>query len=98
MPKYIIEREIEGAGKFSEQKLQQISQQSCNVLEDMGPRIQWVQSYVTGDKIYCVYNAPNADMIRQHAQDAGFPSDRVEEVKTIIDPVTAEPASTAAVL
>ncbi len=90
MPKYVIEREIPNAGKLSVQELQAISQKSCGVLSQMGPQIQWVQSYVTDDKIYCTYIAPNEEMIREHAQQGGFPANRVSEVKTIIDPTTAE--------
>ena len=90
MPKYLIEREIPGAGALSAAELQGIAQKSCGVLSNMGPQIQWVQSYVTGDKIYCVYIAPNADMVREHARQGGFPANSVAEVKTIIDPTTAE--------
>lgn len=90
MPKFVIEREIQGAGKLSAQELQGVSQTSCNVLRNMGPEIQWVQSYVTGDKVYCVYIAPNAEMIREHARQGGFPANSVSEVKSIIDPTTAE--------
>ncbi len=90
MPKYVIEREIPGAGKLSEQELQAISQKSCSVLLQMGPQIQWVQSYVTGDKIYCVYIAPNEQMVREHAKQGGFPANLVSEVKLVIDPTTAE--------
>ena len=90
MPKYVIEREVPGAGKLSAEELKTVSQTSCGVLEKMGPRIQWVHSYVTGDKIYCVYNAPNEEMVREHAKQGGFPANRVSEVSTIIDPVTAE--------
>ena len=90
MPKYIIEREIPDAGKLSPQDLNQISQKSCNVLRSMGPEIQWVQSYVTADKIYCVYIAPNEDMVRQHASEGGFPANSVSQITTIIDPTTAE--------
>lgn len=90
MPKYVIEREIPGAGALSAADLQGISQKSCGVLTSMGPQIQWVQSYVTGDKIYCVYIAPNADQVREHARQGGFPANSVSEVKTIIDPTTAE--------
>ena len=90
MPKYVIEREIPGAGNLSSAELQGISQTSCGVLKQMGPGIQWVQSYVTGDKVYCVYIAPNEEMVRQHAQQGGFPANRVSEVKSIIDPTTAE--------
>ncbi len=90
MPKYIIERDIPGAGKLSKQELRGISQTSCSVLRQMGPEIQWLHSYVTGDKIYCVYIAPNEKMIREHAQRGGFPANRISEVKTIIDPTTSE--------
>lgn len=90
MPKYVIEREIPGAGKLSPEQLKAISQTSCGVLSKMGPQIQWVHSYVTGDKIYCIYNAPNEDMVREHAKQGGFPANSVNEVATIIDPVTAE--------
>lgn len=90
MPKYVIEREIPGAGKLSPQELQAISQKSCAVLGQMGPQIQWLHSYVTGDKVYCVYIAPNEEMVREHARQGGFPANRVSAVKTIIDPTTAE--------
>ena len=90
MPKYVIEREIPGAGKLSAQELQVISQKSCSVLNQLGPQIQWVHSYVTGDKIYCVYIAPNEEMVREHAKQGGFPANLVSEVKTVIDPTTAE--------
>ena len=90
MPKYVIEREVPGAGKLSAEELKTVSQTSCGVLEKMGPRIQWVHSYVTGDKIYCLYNAPNEEMVREHAKQGGYPANRVSEVTTIIDPVTAE--------
>lgn len=90
MPKYLIEREIPGAGKLSAQELHAISQKSCGVLSGMGPQIQWLQSYVTGDKIYCVYIAPNESMVREHARQGGFPANRVSEVKSVIDPTTAE--------
>ncbi len=90
MPKYVIEREIPGAGKLSAAELQAISQKSCGVLQKLGPQIQWVHSYVTGDKIYCVYIAPNEEMIREHARQGGFPANRVSEVKQMIDPTTAE--------
>lgn len=90
MPKYVIEREIPGAGKLSAQELKAISQKSCAVLENMGPQIQWQHSYVTGDKVYCVYIAPNEAMIREHADQGGFPANRISEVKTVIDPVTSE--------
>lgn len=90
MPKFLIEREIPGAGNLSPQELQSISQTSCGVLQKMGPQIQWLQSYVTGDKIYCVYIAPNEEMIREHASQGGFPANRVSEIKSVIDPTTAE--------
>ncbi|HEX3086512.1 MAG TPA: DUF4242 domain-containing protein [Pyrinomonadaceae bacterium] len=90
MPKYVIEREIPGAGNLTPQELQGISQKSCNVLQNLGPQIQWVESYVTDDKVYCVYIAPSEDMIRTHAQQGGFPANRISEIKTIIDPTTAE--------
>ena len=90
MPKYIIEREIAGVGSSPAEALQAVSQTSCSVLNDLGPAIQWVQSYVTGDKIYCVYIAPNEDLIREHATLGGFPANRVSEVITMIDPTTAE--------
>ena len=90
MPKYVIEREIPDAGKLSAEQLKGISQTSCSVLEEMGPKIQWVHSYVTADKVYCVYVAPNEEMIREHAKKGGFPSNSVSQVATIIDPTTAE--------
>jgi cell division inhibitor SulA len=90
MPKYVIEREIPEAGKLSAEQLQAISQKSCGVLKELGPQIQWVQSYVTGDKIYCVYIAPNEEMVREHARQGGFPANRVSEIKQVIDPTTAE--------
>jgi hypothetical protein len=90
MPKYLIEREIPGAGALTPQELKAISQTSCGVLSKMGPQIQWVQSYVTGDKIYCVYIAPNEAMVREHAAQGGFPANRVSEVMTMIDPTSAE--------
>lgn len=90
MPKYVIEREIPGAGKLSAQELQAISQKSCSVLSKMGSQIQWLQSYVTGDKVYCIYIAPNEQMIRAHAEQGGFPANRVSEVFSVIDPTSAE--------
>ena len=90
MPKYIIEREIPGSGKLSAAELKGIAQKSCAVLDKLGPKIQWVESYVTGDKIYCVYVAPNEQLVREHAQQGGFPANRISEIKTIIDPTTAE--------
>ncbi len=90
MPKYVIERDIAGAGKLSAQELQGISQKSCGVLTEMGPKIQWVQSFVTDDKIYCEYIASNVEMVREHAKKGGFPANRISEVRTVIDPTTAE--------
>jgi Nickel responsive protein SCO4226-like len=90
MPKYVIEREIPGAGKLSPEQLHAIAEKSCGVLRDLGPQVQWVQSYVTDDKIYCVYIAPNEEMVRKHAAQGGFPFDRVSQVKAVIDPTTAE--------
>ncbi|WP_105213843.1 DUF4242 domain-containing protein [Pseudoalteromonas sp. T1lg22] len=90
MPKYVIEREIEGAGGLSADELQGISQRSCDVLEQLGPQIQWVESYVTGNKIFCVYIAPDESLIKQHASMGEFPISAIHEVKTIIDPTTAE--------
>ena len=90
MPKYVIERNIPGVGNLTPAELQAISQKSCGVLSDMGPNIQWVQSYVTGDKIYCIYIAPDEATVRQHAQQGGFPANSVAEVKAVIDPTTAE--------
>ena len=90
MPKYVIEREIPGAGQLTPEQLTAISQKSCGVLQDLGPRIQWLESFVTNDKIYCVYIAPNAEMVRQHAEQGGFPANQISEVKTIIGPTTAE--------
>ena len=90
MPKFVIERELPGAGKFTPQQLQALSQKSCGVLRNLGPEIQWVHSYVTNDKIYCIYNAPNETLIREHASQGGFPANRISEVKSIIDPTTAE--------
>jgi hypothetical protein len=90
MPKYVIERELPGAGKLTAEQLQGISQTSCKVLSDLGPSIQWVQSYVTDDKIYCVYIAPNEALVREHAKLGGFPANNVSEVRETIDPTTAE--------
>lgn len=90
MPKFIIEREIPGAGTLSEQDLKGISQKSCDVLREMGPEVQWLQSYVTGDKVYCVYIAPNEELVREHARQGGFPANSVSRVMNIIDPTTAE--------
>ena len=90
MPRYVIERELPGAGHLSAAELQAISRKSCDVLQALGPDIQWVQSYVTDDKIYCVYVAPSADLIREHARKGGFPANKISEIKTSIDPTTAE--------
>ena len=90
MPKYVIEREIPEAGKLTPEQLQGISQTSCGVLRELGPSVQWVQSYVTDDKVYCVYIAPNEEMVREHARLGDFPANRVSEVRGIIDPTTAE--------
>jgi hypothetical protein len=90
MPKFVIEREVPGAGNLKPQELQAISQKSCSVLRNLGPQIQWLHSYVTADKIYCVYIAPNEAMVREHAQQGGFPANSVSEIRTVIDPTTAE--------
>ena len=90
MPKFIIEREIPGAGKLSSSDLQSISQKSCNVLNELGPAIQWVESYVVDDKVYCVYNAPSEDLIKEHARKGGFPANKISQVRAIIDPTTSE--------
>ena len=90
MPKFVIERDLPGAGKMSSADLKGVSQKSCGVLRKMGPSIQWVQSYVTDDKIYCVYIAPDVASVREHAKQGGFPANRVSEVRTMIDPTTAE--------
>lgn len=90
MPKFIIEREIPNAGNLSSNELQGISQKSCSILKNMGPTIQWVESFLTQDKIYCVYIAPNEDDIRRHASEGGFPANQISEIKTIIDPTTSE--------
>ena len=90
MPKYLIEREVPGAGKLSAQQLKAVSQKSCDVLHKLGSQIQWLHSYVVDDKIYCVYIAPTEEMIREHARQGGFPANRVSEVKAMIDPTTAE--------
>jgi hypothetical protein len=90
VPKFVIEREIAGAGKLSPEQLRGISQTSCGVLRQLGPQIQWLESYVTDDKVYCVYIAPDEDTIRRHAQQGGFPANRISEVRTMIDPTTAE--------
>jgi hypothetical protein len=90
MPKYVIERNIPGAGKMSEADLKAVSQKSCSVLHKLGPEIQWLQSYVTDDKLYCIYIAPNEAMVREHATQGGFPANSVAAVRTVIDPTTAE--------
>ena len=90
MPKYVIEREIQGAGNLTSEQLKGISQTSCGVLSKMGPQIQWLHSYVTGDKVYCVYIAPNEDMVRDHAIKGGFPANSISQVMSMIDPTTAE--------
>jgi Protein of unknown function (DUF4242) len=90
MPKYVIEREVPGAGNLSSDQLQAISQTSCGVLRKLGSEIQWVQSYVTGNKIYCIYIAPNEELVREHAKQGGFPANSISEIKSIIDPTTAE--------
>jgi len=92
MPKFLIEREILGAGSMLKDQLQAISEKSCSVLRNLGPQIQWVESYVTDNKIYCVYIAPDEEMVREHARLGGFPANRISEIKTIIDPTTAEKA------
>lgn len=90
MPKYVIERDIPGAGKLSPEELKGISQKSCGVLATLGPQVQWLHSYVTGDRIYCVYIAPNEQLVREHAAQGGFPANRISPVVTTIDPTTAE--------
>ncbi len=90
MPRYVIEREIPGAGKLTAAELQGISQKSCGVLQGMGPKIQWVESFVTDDKVYCVYIAPNEAAVREHAQKGGFPANKVSQVRNVISPTTAE--------
>jgi len=90
MPKFLIEREITGAGKLSADELHAISQKSCGVLNHLGPQIQWVQSYITDDKIYCVYIAPSEEMVREHARQGGFPANRISRIESVIDPTTAE--------
>jgi len=90
MPKYVIEREIPNAGSLTQEQVQAISQKSCGVLKNLGPQIQWVESFVTPDKIYCIYIAPNEAMVREHAKQGGFPANRISEVRRIIDPTSAE--------
>jgi len=96
MPKYVIERELPGAGRLSPEELQAISQKSCGVIRQLGPQIQWIESFVTDDKIYCVYIAPNEDVLRQHATQGGLPANRISEVRSVIDPTTAEVRTRAA--
>jgi Nickel responsive protein SCO4226-like len=95
MPKYMIEREIPGAGKMTPQQLRAVAEKSCAVLNEMGPRIQWNESFVTGDKLYCVYIAPSEEAVREHARLGGFPANRISEIKAVIDPATAGPADPA---
>jgi len=90
MPKYVIERDLPGAGKLTTDQLRGVSQKSCSVLNKLGPEIQWIHSYVTADKIYCIYRAPNEAMIREHAKQGGFPANKISEVTSIIEPTTAE--------
>ena len=90
MPKFVIEREISGAGNLKPQELQAISQKSCSALRNLGPQIQWLHSYVTADKIYCVYIAPDEATVREHARQGGFPANSISEIRTVIDPTTAE--------
>ena len=90
MPKYVIERDLPGAGKLTPDELRGVSQKSCNVLSKLGPEIQWIHSYVTADKIYCIYRAPNEAMIREHARQGGFPANKISEVSTMIEPTSAE--------
>ena len=94
MPKFVVERSIPGAGGFSEEKWGSLSQTSCDTLREMGPDIQWVQSYVTPEKVYCVYIAPDAETIREHARKAGFPADSISAIQRVIDPTTSELATT----
>lgn len=93
MPKYVIERELPGAGQLTLDQLQAVSQTSCGVLRNLGPEIQWVESYVTDNKIYCIYIAPDERLIREHATQGGFPANRISEIRTMIDPTTAESES-----
>jgi hypothetical protein len=90
MPRYVIERHLPGAGKLSDEQLQEISRTSCSVLNELGPKINWVESYVTDDMIYCVYIAPNEEMVREHAKKGGFPANKVSQVRAVIDLTTAE--------
>src|SRR3989441_12851706 len=95
MPKYLIEREIPGAGQMSPQQLQAVAEKSCSVLRNLGPQIQWVHSYVTDDRIYCIYIAPDEATVREHAKQGGFPANRVMQVRRVIDPTSAESGSKA---
>ena len=90
MPKFVIEREMPGVGRLSDEDFHDAAQKSCDVLLALGPEVQWIESYVTGDKIYCVYRAPNEELIREHAERSGFPANRISKVERVIDPVTAE--------
>ena len=90
MPRYVIERELPGAGNLTRDELRAISQKSCDVLDELGSSIQWIESYVTDNKIYCVYNASNKEIIKEHAEKGGFPANRIEEIRTMISPATAE--------
>jgi hypothetical protein len=90
MPKYVVERELPGAGKLTKDELHAISQKSCGVLNHLGPQIQWIESYVTDDKIYCIYRAPSEELIRQHAKEGGFPANRISQIRSVIDPSTAD--------
>ncbi len=90
MPKFVIERDIPEAGSLSSEQLRAISQKSCGILREMGPEIQWVESYVTDDKVYCVYVAPDEDAVRKHARQGGFPANRISQIRAVIDPTTAE--------
>lgn len=90
MPQFVIEREIQGVGNLTQEQLKGVAQKSCGVLQNMGPEIQWEHSYVTGNKIYCVYNAPNEEMVREHARQGGFPANSVNKVENVISPATAE--------
>jgi hypothetical protein len=92
MPQYVIERDLPGAGSMSPDELRAVSQKSCSVLSNLGPEIVWLESYVTADKIYCIYRAPSEELIRRHAQEGGFPANRIEEVRAVISPATAEEA------
>ena len=90
MPKFVIERELPGAGKLSPQELKAVSQKSCSVLKELGPQIQWLRSYVTDDKLYCVYISPSEDLILKHAQQGGFPANKISRIRSVIDPTTSE--------